>query len=88
MKLKWTLVSYSMSKPKNLQSSKDQPYDEPVWLFPFGGMDVGDSFFIPTMKPAYLTYVLDTTAKKYGIRVKTFTTTEKGVYGCRSWRVA
>jgi len=65
----------------------DAPYDEPEWWFPYSGMEVGDSFFIPTMKPAYMTYVIDTTAKKSGIRTKTYTVTEDGVLGVRAWRV-
>lgn len=66
----------------------EAPYDEPEWVFPYSGMSVGDSFFIPTMKPAYMTYVIDTTAKKFGIKAKVFTTTEDGVLGVRAWRVA
>lgn len=65
-----------------------QPLDEPVWDLPFEGMDVGDSFFIPTMKPAYMTYVIDTRAKKAGYKVKIFTVTEKGILGVRAWRVS
>jgi len=51
-------------------------------------MDVGDSFFIPTMRPAYMAYVIDTTSKKSGIKCKCFTTTEKNVLGVRAWRIA
>jgi len=69
------------------KNQPDAPYDEPTWLFPYSGMDIGDSFFIPTMKPAYMTYVIDTSAKKYGIKVKVFTTTEDGVLGVRTWRI-
>ena len=65
----------------------DPLYDEPEWVFPYSGMGVGDSFFIPTMKPAYMTYIIDTTAKKFGIKVKVFTTSEKGLLGVRAWRV-
>ena len=67
--------------------SPDFAYDEPEWVFPFPGMDIGDSFFVPTMKPAYMTYIVDTTAKKSGIRVKTYTVTEDGVLGVRTWRI-
>jgi hypothetical protein len=51
-------------------------------------MDVGDSFFIPTMKPSYFCYVVDTTAKKAGIKVKVFVTTKDSVLGIRAWRIA
>ena len=65
----------------------EAPYDEPEWLFPYPAMNIGDSFFVPTMKPAYMTYIIDTTAKKYGVRTKVFTVTEKEVLGVRAWRI-
>jgi len=49
---------------------------------------VGDSFFLPTMKPAYMSYIIDTTAKKAGVVMKVFTTTEKDVLGVRAWRIS
>jgi len=45
---------------------------EPEWLLPFEGMGVGDSFFIPTLRPAELIYSVDCGAKRAGIRVKSF----------------
>ncbi len=69
------------------KSKQIRPLDEPLWDFPFEVMEVGDSFFIPTMKPAYLTYVADTGAKRAGVKVKVFTTTNDGVLGVRVWRV-
>lgn len=63
-----------------------RPLDEPLWDFPYEAMEIGDSFFIPTMKPAYMTYVLDTTAKKVDVQVKVFTVVENGVLGVRAWR--
>lgn len=73
-----------MKKP----SPGDAPYDEPVWVFPYSIMRVGDSFFIPTMKPAYLTYAADSGAKREGIKVKVFTVTENDVLGIRVWRMS
>jgi len=61
---------------------------EPEWLFPFEGMGVGDSFFIPTLKPASLLYVIDTASKRAGFRVKIYVTTKEGYLGVRTWRVA
>lgn len=61
--------------------------EEPEWLFPYSGMDIGDSFFIPTMKPAYMGYIIDTTAKNYGIRMKTFPVYHDGCIGVRAWRI-
>jgi hypothetical protein len=72
-----------MSDKKQIEA----PYDEPEWILPYSGMGIGDSFFIPTMKPAYMTYILDTTAKKYGIKVKVFTATKDGLLGVRAWRI-
>jgi len=72
-----------MSK-KNLPP---QPYDEPEWLFPFHAMEIGDSFFIPTMKPSYYCYVIDTTAKKMGYRVKVYVASKNGMLGVRAWRI-
>ena len=59
---------------------------EPEWLLPFEFMKVGDSFFIPTLKPAELIYIVDTRAKVAGVRVKSFTTTKDGHIGVRVWR--
>ena len=70
-----------------MKKPPEAPYDEPEWLFPYAAMYIGDSFFVPTMKPAYMTYVIDTTANKYGIKVKAFITTEQGVLGVRAWRI-
>lgn len=60
---------------------------EPEWIFPFQGMDVGDSFFIPTVRPAALIYIVDSRAKAYGIKVKAFVMSKEGHLGVRVWRV-
>jgi len=60
---------------------------EPEWLFPYQFMGVGDSFFIPTMRPSHMMYMIDVTSKKAGIAIKAFPRTEKGVLGVRAWRV-
>jgi len=60
--------------------------NEPTWLFPFEGMDVGDSFFIPTLKPAEMIYIIDTRAKVAGVRVKAYTTTKDDCLGVRVWK--
>ena len=63
------------------------PIDEPVWIFPYQSMDVGDSFFIPTLRPAHLLYSIDSTSKKAGVKVKAYTTTEREILGVRVWRI-
>lgn len=61
--------------------------EEPVWVFPFEGMSVGDSFFIPTLRTAEMIYAIDTGAKRLGIRVKSYVTTKEGHIGVRTWRI-
>lgn len=61
--------------------------EEPVWLFPFQGMEVGDSFFVPTLKPAEMIYIVDTRAKVAGFKVRAFTSQKEGYLGVRVWRV-
>lgn len=63
-------------------------FEEPVWLFPFEGMVVGDSFFIPTLQPAQMIYVIDTRSKVAGVRTKAFVSTKDGCLGVRVWRIS
>jgi hypothetical protein len=65
----------------------DPKTNEPVWAFPFDAMGVGDSFFVPTLQPANMLYVVDTRAKDAKIRIKAFTTIKEGYLGVRVWRV-
>lgn len=65
-----------------------QQNSEPEWLFPYEFMNVGDSFFIPTMKPAFMIYMIEVTSKKVGVEMKAFPRHEKNVLGVRAWRVA
>jgi len=51
-------------------------------------MQVGESFFIPTLRPAQMMYAADNAAKRSKIRVKIFTTEKDGHLGIRVWRVA
>lgn len=60
---------------------------EPEWLLPFEGMSVGDSFFIPTLRPAELMYAVDCGAKRAGIRVKSYITIKDDMVGVRTWRL-
>ena len=43
-------------------------YDEPEWVFPLEQMNVGDSFFIPTLKPSSMIYAIDAGAKRARVR--------------------
>jgi hypothetical protein len=60
---------------------------EPEWVFPFEGMCIGDSFFIPTLQPTHMIYVVDTRAKIAGVRVRAFTSQKEGHLGVRVWRI-
>lgn len=66
----------------------DPSTGEPVWGFPFEFMRVGESFFIATLKPAHMIYVIDRRSKDAKIRVKSFVSTKDGYLGVRVWRVA
>lgn len=61
--------------------------NEPEWLFPFDVMSVGESFFIPTIKPAHLIYMIDSGSKRAGIKVKSYIMAKDEVLGVRTWRI-
>lgn len=61
---------------------------EPEWIFPFDGMDVGDSFFVPTVRPADMLYKIDTCAKLAKVKVKAYVSSKDGHLGVRVWRVS
>lgn len=51
------------------------------------GMDIGDSFFIPTMKSSEIIYSAMEAGKEYGIKVKAYAAMKDGIMGVRVWRV-
>ena len=59
---------------------------EPEWLLPFEFMAVGDSFFIPTNRPAEMIYIIDTRSKAAKVKVKAFASSKEGLLGVRVWR--
>lgn len=61
---------------------------EPEWIFPFDGMNVGDSFFIPTLRPAEMLFVIENRAKVAGVKVKAYPSSKDGRLGVRVWRVS
>jgi len=61
---------------------------EPEWIFPFDGMNVGDSFFIPTLRPAEMLFTIDNRAKVAGIKVKAYASSKDGHLGVRVWRIS
>jgi ethanolamine utilization microcompartment shell protein EutL len=64
-----------------------QRVQEPEWILPFEGMDIGESFFIPTLRPAEIIFIVDTRAKAAKVRVKAFTSSKEGHLGVRVWRI-
>ena len=60
---------------------------EPEWIFPFEAMSVGDSFFVPTLKPSPIIYAIETGAKRAKVVVKAYVTEKDGCLGVRAWRV-
>jgi hypothetical protein len=60
---------------------------EPEWVFPFNGMEVGESFFIPTLRFAEMIYAIDCGAKRAGVKVKSYITTKDKHIGVRTWRI-
>jgi hypothetical protein len=50
-------------------------------------MEVGDSFFVPTLKTSSILYAIECGAKRAEIKVKAFVTTKEGHLGVRAWRV-
>lgn len=65
-----------------------QRLTEPEWIFPFYSMGVGDSFFVPTLKPADMIYIIDTRAKDARVKIKAFASSKEGHLGVRVWRVS
>jgi len=61
--------------------------NEPEWIFPFVGMEIGDSFFIPTLRFAEIIYAVQEGAKRAGIRVRCYATVKDAHLGVRAWRV-
>jgi hypothetical protein len=60
---------------------------EPDWVFPFHAMEVGDSFFIPTLRFSEMIYAIDSGAKRAGISVKCYIVAKDDHLGVRAWRV-
>jgi len=51
-------------------------------------MAIGDSFFIPTLKPSPIIYAIESGAKRAGVKIRAFTTMKDGCMGVRCWRLA
>jgi hypothetical protein len=61
--------------------------EEPTWEFPFIGMGLGESFFIPTNNTEFMTYKVKNAAKEFGAEVIIKARVEENILGIRVWRV-
>lgn len=59
--------------------------NEPIWRFPFIGMEPGDSFCVPTNDADRMKLVIDKEAVKFGIKVRTKVRVEDGILVVRCW---
>tara|TARA_R110000772_G_scaffold89232_3_gene185013 strand:- start:493 stop:648 length:156 start_codon:yes stop_codon:yes gene_type:complete len=50
-------------------------------------MEIGESFFIPTLKTSPLIYAIDSGAKRAKVKVKSFVTIKDNCLGVRVWRI-
>jgi len=50
-------------------------------------MEVGDSFFVPTLRFAEMIYAIDCGSKRAGIKVKSYVVSKDKHLGVRTWRV-
>ncbi len=50
-------------------------------------MEIGESFFVPTLKTSHMIYAIESGAKRAGIKVKTFATSKDNHLGVRAWRI-
>ncbi|MDB0064323.1 hypothetical protein N9F47_03990 [Gammaproteobacteria bacterium] len=62
-------------------------HNEPEWILPFQYMEIGESFFIPTLKTSPLIYAIDSGAKRAKVKVKSFVTIKDNCLGVRVWRI-
>ena len=70
-----------------MDPDKITAFEEPEWVFPYQGMEIGESFFMPTVRPAHAHYIIDVTSKRVDMQMKTYTMIEDGVLGVRAWRI-
>jgi hypothetical protein len=62
-------------------------YEEVEWVFPFDGMQIGESFFVPTLKTSHMIYAIESGAKRAKVKVKTYATAKDNHLGVRVWRI-
>jgi len=50
-------------------------------------MEVGQSFFVPTLKPSPMIYAIESGAKRADVKIRAFVTMKDGCLGVRAWRI-
>lgn len=60
---------------------------EPNWILPIEYLEVGESFFIPTVRHSELVYSIDCASKRVGIKTKSYIVAKDGILGIRTWRI-
>jgi hypothetical protein len=60
---------------------------DPEWHFPLAGMNVGDSFFVPTNNTEAMTYKVKNESKLCGMKITVRTRVEEEILGIRVWRI-
>jgi len=61
--------------------------DEPEFLLPFDWMRSGDSFFVPTLRPAHMVYIINCQANSAKTRIRVYPAAKDGILGVRVWRL-
>lgn len=61
---------------------------EPEWIFPFDGMEIGDSFFIPTLNTSGMLFNIKEAARKSETQVRCAIVVHDNMLGVRTWRIA
>lgn len=61
--------------------------EEPEFVFPFDSMSSGESFFVPTLKPASMVYTVNRMAHLAKVRVRVYPATKDGLLGVRVWKL-
>lgn len=56
-------------------------------MFPFDSMSSGESFFVPTLKPASMVYTVNRMAHLAKVRVRVYPATKDGLLGVRVWKL-
>lgn len=60
---------------------------EPSWKYPFKAMKSGESFFVPTLEPDFITKDIKKLAKQEDIKIRIKSVVYDNIYGVRIWKI-